>query len=170
MKERKQPSPKSTGGHSRQRVDLKGQRFGLLTVLAPAENIDGRTAWLCRCDCGREVVKKTLYLRDGRVKSCGCIRKNGIANYLTYIDGTCVEMLQAKNVRKNNKSGAPGVDWRASRHCWRAAICFRGKRYHLGSYDYFEDAVNARREAEKEFHDKFLAEFARAEIPPMADS
>lgn len=30
---------------------------------------------------------------------------------LTYIDGTCVEMLRAKTVRRNNTSGVPGVEW-----------------------------------------------------------
>nr|WP_325253133.1 hypothetical protein [uncultured Oscillibacter sp.] len=32
------------GGHSRKKLDLTGQRYGKLTVLAPAENIGGRTA------------------------------------------------------------------------------------------------------------------------------
>lgn len=41
------------GGHSRKKLDLTGQRYGELTVLSPAENVDGRTAWLCRCGCGR---------------------------------------------------------------------------------------------------------------------
>ena len=34
----------------------------------------------------------------------------GIAGIgLTYVDGTCVEMLQSKTVRRNNTSGVPGV-------------------------------------------------------------
>lgn len=149
------------GEHSRKKVNLMGQRFGRLTVLAPAENIGTRTAWLCRCDCGREVIKKTLYLRDGRVKSCGCLGRPGIGKYLTYIDGTCVEMLQAKNVRRNNTSGVPGVDWWAGKQRWRASICFQGKRHYLGSYARFEDAVKARRQAELAYHDKFLEEYAK---------
>lgn len=33
--------------------DLTGQRFGLLTVLEPAEiGKRGVKRWLCRCDCG----------------------------------------------------------------------------------------------------------------------
>ena len=79
---------------------------------------------------------------------------------LTYIDGTCVEMLAAKTVRRNNTSGVPGVEWRASKQRWRAAICFKGKRHYLGSYARFEDAVKARKQAEENLHDKFLREFA----------
>lgn len=152
------------GGHSRKKLDLTGQRYGKLTVLAPAENIGGRTAWLCRCDCGRETVVKTRHMRSGHTKSCGC--QNGLGGPrtvlgLTYIDGTCVEMLAAKTVRRNNTSGVPGVEWRASKQRWRAMICFKGRRYYLGSYARFEDAVKARKQAEEALHDEFLREVCR---------
>ena len=78
---------------------------------------------------------------------------------LTFIDGTCVEMLRAKTVRSNNTSGVPGVEWRNSNQRWRASICFKGKRHYLGSYARFEDAVKARRRGEENLHDKFLREF-----------
>ena len=157
--------------HSTKRLDLTGQRYGKLTVLRPAENCGGRTAWLCRCDCGRETVARTVYLRSGRRCSCGCDRPPvdtlpgayGRAS-LTYVDGTCVEMLAAKTVRSNNTSGVPGVDWRSRQRAWRAAICFKGRRYYLGSYRDFEDAVNARLRAEERLHDGFLREFASAQI------
>ena len=123
-------------GHSRKKLDLTGQRFGNLTVLAPADNIGTRTAWLCRCDCGRQAVVVTRRLRDGRTKTCGCQNGPGgprSALGLTYIDGTCVEMIRAKTVRKNNTSGVPGVDWVTCKRLWRATICFKGKRHYLGT-------------------------------------
>ena len=144
--------------HSRKKIDLTGQRFGRLTVLEATENVGGRTAWKCLRDCGKEVVVKSYHLRNGHVRSCGCAR----IGCLTYVDGTCVELLRAKTVRRNNTSGVPGVDWRASKHSWRAAICFKGKRYYLGSYARFEDAVKARKRGEEELHDKFLSEFTQA--------
>ena len=58
--------------HSTRKLDLAGQRFGKLTVLAPAENIGTRTAWLCRCDCGTEITVTTQRLRNGQCTSCGC--------------------------------------------------------------------------------------------------
>lgn len=147
--------------HSRRRVDLTGQRFGSLTVLHAAENIGGRTAWRCRCGCGREITAKTAHLRSGHVKTCGTAECGGvdIASRLTFIDGTCVEMLRAKTVRSNNTSGVPGVEWRTSKQRWRATICFKGKRHYLGSYIRFEDAVKARKRGEEDLHDKFLREF-----------
>ena len=146
--------------HSRKKLDLTGQRFGKLTALAPAGKIGGRTAWLCRCECGREAVVATRKLRGGETKSCGCLKPDGIPRP-TYIDGTCPEMLAAAKIaRKNNTSGVPGVDWVTSKRLWRAAICFKGKRHYLGCYARFEDAVKARKRAEEELHDKFLEELA----------
>ncbi len=153
-------------GHSRQKLDLTGQRYGRLTVLGPAENVGSRTAWRCLCDCGREVSVKTHHLRSGHTKSCGCIYGPGgprPALGLTYIDGTCVEMLRVKRVRRNNTSGVTGVDWWAAKGRWRASICFKGQRHYLGSYARFEDAVKARKRGEEQFHDQFLSEFAQAE-------
>ena len=98
--------------------------------------------------------------------SCGC-SGNGLAR-LTYVDGTCVEMIRTRTVRSNNTSGVPGVDWWASKRRWRAAICFKGKRYYLGSYGRFEDAVRARKRAEEELYGSFLQEFAGTAIQQAA--
>ena len=167
---------------SRQKLDLTGQRFGHLTVLAPAENIGTRTAWRCRCDCGQDIVVPTRDLRRGRRTSCGCDAKPSGCNTklsgcntkpsdnhpsaigrasLTYVDGTCIEMIRSKTIRRNNTSGVPGVDWWASKGLWRATICFKGKRYYLGGYHEFEEAVKARKRAEEELYDKFLEKFSQ---------
>ena len=143
-------------GHSRQKLNLTGQRYGKLTVVGPAENIGERTAWRCVCDCGREVVITSNRLRSGHTKSCGCIERGPI-----YVDGTSPDMLRAAKItRKNNTSGVPGVEWVSSKARWRATICFKGKRHYLGCYRSFEEAVKARKRGEAEFHDPFLDEFA----------
>ncbi len=162
-------------GHSRKKLDLTGQRYNRLTVLGPAENIGNRTAWHCRCDCGKETVVRTNRLRSGHTTSCGCRAPGAVPGAgltLTYIDGTCVEMLRSKTVRKNNTSGVPGVDWWAAKQRWRATICFKGKRYYLGCYARFEDAVHARKQEEERVHDEFVRGFteAKPEAPPQVDS
>ena len=151
------------GDYSRKKLDLRGQRFGKLTVMEPAENIGSRTAWLCRCDCGQETVVKTQRLRNGRAVSCGCEGPGKGLEALTYVDGTCVEMLRANTVRRNNTSGVPGVEWRASNGTWRASICFKGRRYYLGNFARREDAIKARKRAEEQIVEPFLAQF---EEPP----
>ena len=61
-------------------IDLTGQRFGRLTVMERAENAkDGHARWLCKCDCGGEIIVVRGDLRDGKVKSCGCLRKETAA-------------------------------------------------------------------------------------------
>lgn len=56
-------------------IDLIGRRFGRWTVLERSENVEGKTVWKCKCDCG--VIKDVLgnSLRSGKTLSCGCLVK-----------------------------------------------------------------------------------------------
>ncbi len=54
--------------------DLTGKIFGYLTVIKRADNIRNRPAWYCVCTCGGKNVVMSDLLRDGRVRSCGCLR------------------------------------------------------------------------------------------------
>lgn len=57
-------------------VDLTGKKFGRLTVIERSENAsDGKVAWLCQCDCGNRAIVRGGDLKQGRVKSCGCLVK-----------------------------------------------------------------------------------------------
>lgn len=61
-------------------VDLRGQRFGNLTVLELTNLKTERkrnTVWLCKCDCGNLCYKTAADLRDTRRKtwSCGCLNR-----------------------------------------------------------------------------------------------
>jgi hypothetical protein len=54
-----------------------GRRFGRLVVLGTARKPSGEPGWLweCKCDCGKTVFKVPQKIIDGKVKSCGCLRK-----------------------------------------------------------------------------------------------
>ena len=62
-------------------IDITGQRFGRLTAikLIPKEErtwSNKERAWLCKCDCGNEVIVRQRNLRGARMtQSCGCVRK-----------------------------------------------------------------------------------------------
>ena len=56
-------------------IDLTGQKFGRLTVIKRAENKGKRVAWLCKCECGNEIVIIGSNLKNGSTKSCGCYKK-----------------------------------------------------------------------------------------------
>lgn len=58
------------------KIDLTGQRFGRLLVIREYGRTKCRHAlWLCRCDCGVEVVVRSSYLRSGLTQSCGCLQR-----------------------------------------------------------------------------------------------
>lgn len=58
--------------------DLTGKKFGRLTVIKRVKN-DKRqqSRWLCRCDCGNEIIVDRTNLSINKIKtfSCGCWRK-----------------------------------------------------------------------------------------------
>lgn len=65
------------------KIDLTGQRFGRLVVIRECGRKNGHVAWLCRCDCGVEVVVQSCDLRSGRTKSCGCLSREQIVSLHT---------------------------------------------------------------------------------------
>lgn len=66
-------------------IDIVGQRFGNLTVISlHGKDSTNKTAWLCRCDCGTEIVTTGLNLKSGNTKSCGCFKqRSGAKKNLT---------------------------------------------------------------------------------------
>lgn len=60
-------------------IDLTGQQFGYLTVIKRVENIGKQVRWLCRCKCGKEKIVYGTNLRRGLTTSCGCYRKEKLA-------------------------------------------------------------------------------------------
>lgn len=55
-------------------VDRRGQRFGKLVVLSLAkERKNGRTIWLCKCDCGKLKKIRGDCLTSRGTRSCGCL-------------------------------------------------------------------------------------------------
>lgn len=61
-------------------LDLTNQKFARLTVVRRVENYvtpkgQKHARYLCRCDCGNEIVVIGHDLRTGNTKSCGCLKK-----------------------------------------------------------------------------------------------
>ena len=77
------------------------------------------------------------------------------------MDNTCIERIAYRRQASNNTSGRRGVYKCGTR--WRACIGFKGKLHNLGTYDSFEQAVNAREAAEKTFFDSFLQDYYGSE-------
>jgi hypothetical protein len=63
--------------------DLTNQKFNLLTViklhhiqtiLRNNKKVGSRYYWLCKCECGNTTIVHTTNLKNGSVKSCGCLK------------------------------------------------------------------------------------------------
>lgn len=69
-------------------INLTGQRFGRLTAIQLDNNSDNKynsygAKWICRCDCGKEKIVASHDLRDGKVRSCGCLRAEDLSSRRT---------------------------------------------------------------------------------------
>ncbi len=55
-----------------------GARIGRLVLeeLVESTKQNQKKRWLCRCSCGNRKIVPERYLRDGRVKSCGCLARD----------------------------------------------------------------------------------------------
>ena len=60
---------------SAKKIDLTGQPFGRLVVIREAGRKNGSVAWLCRCDCGNEIVVGGDSVRREHTQSCGCLSR-----------------------------------------------------------------------------------------------
>lgn len=54
--------------------DLTGNKYNMLTVLRRLPNRGNNAVWECRCDCGNITKVTSGNLKNGSVKSCGCLR------------------------------------------------------------------------------------------------
>ncbi len=146
---------------------LVGQQFGKLTVISRSEKRAPRgkrttPLWECRCECGNITYKATDSLHNSDVSMCAdcashyCI---SIARQSAgFVGGTQISKIKEMKTSAANTSGCRGVYYEKRTNKWRARLKFKGKIMNFGSYERFEDAVAARRQAELEYFGAFLEE------------
>lgn len=150
------------GGHTKSCGCLKyrsrvGSKQGYLTLLEWYKGEDGRPRYRCRCDCGRE----TDIRADSPTQSCGKCgafeeqRTEAIRQSGEFVQGTALSKIQSKPTAAN-KSGVVGINWDKSRGKWQASIRFKGHKYNLGRFDNIQDAIDARKAAEKKYFGELL--------------
>jgi len=146
-------------------IDLSGKRFGMLTVIKKADVRSKRgnkmmPMWECRCDCGRIVMRYTDTLNGNKIKACPECASNialkAARERAGYVEGTQVSRIMSSRAPVTNSSGVKGVYLDKRTNKWRARLKFKGKLMNFGTYDRFEDAVQARREAENLIFGEFL--------------
>ena len=154
----------------RRPADLSGRKFGMLTAKYATEKRDkrGSVYWHCVCDCGNEVDVTAAGLVHGNYHSCGCLQKKNrqeIAQRRHLVDGTCVEVLEKRKSRKDNMSGFRGVFQLKNCNRYRVDIGFKGKRYYVGLFDNYDEAVQARLAAENLIHNGFIQKWKEWKEP-----
>lgn len=61
-------------------IDLTNRRFGRLVVVKRASKIgEKRLFWLCKCDCGVNLVTRADALKNGQTVSCGCYNQEAVS-------------------------------------------------------------------------------------------
>lgn len=108
------------------KAHLEGQRFGNLTVIRETErNKYGDVLWLCKCDCGKNHIVKSVNLIHGYVKSCGCKRgefisqknsKHGLCDSKLYhiwhgIKNRCINTKHDNYVRYGARNISMCEEW-----------------------------------------------------------
>ena len=145
--------------------DLTGQRFGKLVIVGRSDKRGSRGArtvplWECRCDCGNITYKATDTLTNSDVSMCAdCAVKYAASKMRSgagYIDGTQISRIKINKPTSTNSGGVRGVNFNKDTGKWRARLKFKGKLMNFGSYDSFEDAVAARKQAEVKYFGEFL--------------
>lgn len=146
---------------SKNDLDLSERIFGKIKVLEKKSGYGTMSIWKCECmGCGKifEVVQSSL--TSGRTKSCGCVhykqQSEKCKDYLGITDGTNASRIASKKVSSANTTGARGVSFNKALGKYVAYIGFKGKLYHLGSYNNLAEAKSARKMAEKEKYGNFL--------------
>lgn len=71
---------------------LIGQKFFNLTVIQRVENKFNKVYYLCKCDCGNEIIVRGESLKTFHNKSCGCQKKSlGELIISQYLDENNIE-------------------------------------------------------------------------------
>src|SRR5680860_34309 len=61
------------------KLNLSGQKFGLLTAIHQIESSYRRKSWLFKCDCGSDFIYLGTRIKNGHKRSCGCEWKSHVA-------------------------------------------------------------------------------------------
>ncbi|GEL14964.1 hypothetical protein [Pediococcus cellicola] len=150
-------------------VPMMGKKFGRLKVIkrAGSNPANGNAKWLCQCDCGNQVVVDGYALRSGQTRSCGCLKREisrrssrcnpafqkNVGNAKNLVDEKGINFT-SRDLTKRNKSGVIGVSYDKTSDSWYAHLMVDYQYVLAKSFKSFDDAVTARKQAEREYYGK----------------
>lgn len=119
------------------KMNLIGQTFNRLTVVSEAEKTkDNHTQWNCQCSCGNPklVIARGTDLKAGRVKSCGCYRKENISKIMQGNSYGSLRALDLTNQRYGHLLVLYKADTKAGSCCDWVCKCDCGNLYTTSSH------------------------------------
>lgn len=108
---------------TKQATNVAGFRFCRLVALEPVGKQGRKTVWRCICDCGNRKDVPIDALNSGRIKSCGCLRKE--LNTTHGMTGTPTHkawMSMTQRCQNQNDPHYPDYGGRGIKVCERWAI------------------------------------------------
>lgn len=103
-------------------IDLTGKQFGKLVVIKKVRKIGYRRPhWLCRCDCGNELIRITSSLKTKGFKGCDeCVRQEARKRHLVDITGQRFgRLLVIKYIKER-------VKWECKCDCGNVTYVYSG--------------------------------------------
>ena len=110
---------KSIGGQRFE--DLSGQIFDRLVVIKrvqPPQGLsDKQTFFECKCECGKTKIIRAADLKNGKVKSCGCLNIENLSNRAIDLSGQKFGKLTVICRDKSVSIGENAVHWICKCEC-----------------------------------------------------
>lgn len=99
-------------------ADITGQKFGRLTAISHQGADKHRAAlWLCRCDCGAEIITTGNSLRTGKAKSCGCAQREAASKTMSEVNASGKRVTDGHLIHGENKTRLHRIWCNMRRRC-----------------------------------------------------
>jgi len=101
------------------KIEMKGKRFGLLTVTGECNASPYGYEWECICDCGNRCVVNGSALRVGNTKSCGCLLKIVARSRFGDPERNKQARLERNRAKAQRITLEKGERWKIRRRWWK---------------------------------------------------
>lgn len=104
--------------------DLIGYRTGKLTVIKDSGRRRGSSVlWLCRCDCGNEILAVRHQLISGSIQDCGCVAKEKRPTVTDLIGQRFGKLTVIED--SGERKGSGSILWRCRCDCGNEILAVR---------------------------------------------
>lgn len=120
--------------HAHNFVDITGQKFNRLTAIrCVGKDKHNYALWEFKCDCGKTIVARGKYVRNGNTKSCGCYN---------------IDSIKARNKIIHRKHGETHTKLF---HIWTGMLTRCNNKNAINFHDYGAKGVSVCEEWAKDF-------------------